>query len=60
MAAEVAGDLIAAARLHGQNHQPERAGRLYERAAYEGSVAVVPPASSGPQPGRARTEGRSS
>ena len=34
--AELAGELLLAARLHEQNGEPERAGRLYERAAYEG------------------------
>jgi hypothetical protein len=38
--AELAGELLLAARLHHQNGELERAGRLYERAAYEGPSSV--------------------
>ena len=34
--AERAGELLVAAKLHEDNGELERAGRLYERAAYEG------------------------
>jgi hypothetical protein len=38
LAAEIAGDLVAAAKLHDQHGEPDRAARLYERAAFEGSA----------------------
>lgn len=34
--AELAGNLIEAARLHDQHGEPRQAGHLYERAAFEG------------------------
>ena len=37
-AAELAHDLVAAAKLHVQHGDHLRAGRLYERAAYEGAT----------------------